>query len=748
MNAMNSPYSGIPPWRIIGPFGRWLVLLLLFAGAGTAGAQPTAPAPEEQPQNITTGQVVAVAFQGNHALSSDELATVTTTKVTGVLSRFAHKLPLLSVGSDYETLSPATLERDTAALNQYYHDHGFIDARSSYHVNAGREDLHNYYESIRRERLTKTAGAKGAPLPQVGDTVIFTIQEGPAYDISRVSIAGLESLPNEFQTELNEHVTMKTGKRWSRTAAASEVQRLTNILIEHGYPNARSDSIVVQHIAGFHSVNVLLYFRPGHRYRYGPVHIVFDTTAEEKSRVASKVILAQLYIDSGHWYKLSEVQRSEAALSKLGDFDLFRIALDTNFINQIPDSLRDSAAVPVEVFLRMKKLGQVPLGVSGGQSSQGFVFGFTAELIYRNLTRVADFFNLQISYQPFPTTLTRFSSSLDYTLPYIGLGRVPLVTGLGYSHQNETVNPVFTFTSYSAHAGSNLILSHDDNKTTLSPDFLIAYVNTSTTAPIIKQTAPPQQVNLIPSISYQDNRANDLVNPTAGNILSASFEVGLPTDLFATSPSSYYLKLVPQIKYYFDLSSHGTAVIATRFQVGATKLLMPSDSQRDPSLDRRFYGGGATSNRSWGEQSLIVSKNPSDTALLGGYNDLEFNLELRYAPFQYKEAFTTWQSFSSALRLVLFYDLGNVWNNIAWTNPAQALTFKMMAQTVGWGLRYNTFFGALRVDWGFKLYDPSGRFDGSQSAITPDMTGGWIFKHKFLSLGNTSNIHFGIGQAF
>ena len=97
---------------------------------------------------------------------------------------------------------------------------------------------------------------------------------------------------------------------------------------------------------------------------------------------------------------------------------------------------------------------------------------------------------------------------------------------------------------------------------------------------------------------------------------------------------------------------------------------------------------------------------------------------------------------------MLFYDIGNVWDNIAWTNPGQALAPKMMAQTIGWGIRYNTFFGALRVDWGFKLYDPSGRFDQNTDAITPDMTGGWLFKHKFLSIGNTSSIHFGIGQAF
>ncbi len=753
VNPINSPYSGILPRRALTPYGWWIVLLVLLGLSGISKAQTSGFATDDQLQNITTGQVVAVEFQGNHALSSDELSSIIDTKVTGLFSRKLHSI-FSSLGSDYQTLSQTSLDRDTAVLNRYYQDHGFIDARSVYAVRANRDDLHNYYEQIRRQRLTQTQGIKDTPLPQVRDTVVFTIREGTPYTISHVAIEGLESLPNEFQPELNDKVTIKTGQRWSSAAATNEAQRLTNFLVENGYPNARYDTIPVQHIAGHHDVDVLLYFRPGNRYRFGGVNISYDTTSVEKTRVARKVILAQLYIDSGHWYKLSEIQRSEAALNKLGTFDLFRISLDTDYINLLPDSLRDSATVPVDIFLRMKQRAVAPISLFAGQSSQGFVFGGSAGFTDKNLTQNADNLSFQASYQPFPTSLRRFSSTLDYVRPFIGLPHIPLVTGLGYSHQIETDSPIYTFISYSAHVGSNFVLSDTDNKTLLIPDFLVAYVNTQTQDSIIRATAPPQQVNLIPSIGYQNDRTNDLVNPTAGYLYSASFEWGIPTKIripFETAlyPSSDYLKFVPQVKYYFDLSKNGTAVLATHLRAGATYLLT-NDSGREPSLDRRFYGGGATSNRGWGEQSLLVSNNGVNSALQGGYNDLEFNIELRYAPFQYPGAFTTWQQFSSPIRIVLFYDLGNVWDNIAWTNFSQAINIKMMAQTIGWGIRYNTFFGALRFDWGFKLYDPSGQFDNPPSApaITPNMTGGWLFKQKLLSIGNTSNIHFGIGQAF
>jgi outer membrane protein assembly factor BamA len=730
----------------------WIVLVVLCAIVPFANAQTLAPESEGQSVNMTTGQVVAIEFQGNHAISSDELATVTTTKVTGGLSRFVYDLPLLkSYGSDYQSLSITALNHDTASLNRYYQDHGFINARCSYVVRADHEDLHNFYERIRKERLMQSSNVKGAPLPQVRDTVIFTVKEGPPFKISRVAVEGLESLPNQFQTDLNEKVTIKSGQRWSRVAAATEIQRLINILIENGYPNARSDTIVVQCDEKLRTANVLFYFHPGHRYRYGKVNIQYDTSSAEKSRVADAVILSQLYIDSGHWYKLSEIQRSEAALNKLGTFDLFRISLDTNFINHIPDSARDSVAVPVEVYLRMKQRWGFSPGIFGGESSQNdLVFGITAGLTNTNFFQNADNVSAQLSWQFLPTSLTRLTANLDYTLPYIGLGHIPLIMGLGTSKQVTTDSPAYTFYAVTAHMGTNIVISTLDNRTTVTPDFLIAYDSTQTKDSSIRANAPPHQVNLIPSVGYQNDRTNDLINPTSGYLHSASVELGIPTTLL-NSPSSAYLKGIFQLKYLFDLSDsgRGTAVIATHIRAGASYLFYP-DSDRAPSLDRRFYGGGATSNRGWPEQSLLISNSSQNSPAQGGYNDLEANIEFRFAPFQYPGEFTSWQQYSSPVRIVLFYDIGNVWDNVVWKETGPALAFKMMAQTIGFGLRYNTFFGALRVDWGFKLYDPSGEFDNPPSApaITPDMTGGWLFKHKFFSIGNTSNFHFGIGQAF
>src|SRR5579872_4756864 len=72
-------------------FGAFVFLVIVST---SARAQVTGP-PEEPSEEIRAGNIVAVQFEGNHALSSDELATVTETKVTSPFSRLLYGIPLI-----------------------------------------------------------------------------------------------------------------------------------------------------------------------------------------------------------------------------------------------------------------------------------------------------------------------------------------------------------------------------------------------------------------------------------------------------------------------------------------------------------------------------------------------------------------------------------------------------------------------------------------------------------------------------
>jgi outer membrane protein insertion porin family len=82
--------------------------------------------------------------------------------------------------------------------------------------------------------------------------------------------------------------------------------------------------------------------------------------------------------------------------------------------------------------------------------------------------------------------------------------------------------------------------------------------------------------------------------------------------------------------------------------------------------------------------------------------------------------------------LVFFYDVGNVWPTV---DQMRVTDFAMAS---GMGVRYATIAGPVRVDFGFRVYDPA------------DVAGHqWITQKQFYkeTLGNFV-LHFGIGHAF
>jgi outer membrane protein assembly factor BamA len=82
--------------------------------------------------------------------------------------------------------------------------------------------------------------------------------------------------------------------------------------------------------------------------------------------------------------------------------------------------------------------------------------------------------------------------------------------------------------------------------------------------------------------------------------------------------------------------------------------------------------------------------------------------------------------------LVFFYDFGNVWTQV------RAMRVNEIAMASGLGLRYATIAGPIRIDLGFKVYDPS---------AVPERQ--WITQKKFFeeTLGGLV-LHFGIGHSF
>jgi outer membrane protein insertion porin family len=115
-------------------------------------------------------------------------------------------------------------------------------------------------------------------------------------------------------------------------------------------------------------------------------------------------------------------------------------------------------------------------------------------------------------------------------------------------------------------------------------------------------------------------------------------------------------------------------------------------------LPERFFAGGATTLRGFGLNEA-GPRDPCTGFPIGGLALLVFNQELR---FPMKLPFV-----GSRLGGTVFYDGGNVYSDLshislAW-KPSSTSNLNYFSHTVGFGLRYPTPVGPVRVDFGYQL---------------------------------------------
>jgi outer membrane protein insertion porin family len=202
----------------------------------------------------------------------------------------------------------------------------------------------------------------------------------------------------------------------------------------------------------------------------------------------------------------------------------------------------------------------------------------------------------------------------------------------------------------------------------------------------------------------RDTRDSAL-NPTRGQFLSV--EHSLAARLFGGNESfnrffgNYQnFRTLPRATPVLKdsvLAFSGRVGLASLFQVRSrSESGVITEEDRLLPISERFFSGGATTLRGFrfeeaGPQGILEPRNAQELPTLvplGGDALVVMNFELRYP-------------LTRQLRLVTFYDVGNVFRRI------KDINFRGMTNTVGVGLRVNTPIGPVGVDYGFLLDPPS-----------------------------------------
>lgn len=164
-------------------------------------------------------------------------------------------------------------------------------------------------------------------------------------------------------------------------------------------------------------------------------------------------------------------------------------------------------------------------------------------------------------------------------------------------------------------------------------------------------------------------------------------------EISGVSPSQYFKS---EFNYIKHLSLTKGDVLAFRAFAG---IAIPFGNSENIPFSRSYYSGGSNDNRAWKAYKLGPGSSDNYNEFNEANFKLAFNLEYRTSLFgKFKGA--------------LFVDVGNIWNVFDDVEDS-AMKFdglqdlNELAIGTGFGVRYDFNFFVIRLDVGFKTYNPS-----------------------------------------
>ena len=164
-------------------------------------------------------------------------------------------------------------------------------------------------------------------------------------------------------------------------------------------------------------------------------------------------------------------------------------------------------------------------------------------------------------------------------------------------------------------------------------------------------------------------------------------------EISGVTPSQYFKS---EFNYIKHLSLTRGDVLALRAFAGVA---IPFGNSDNIPFSRSYYSGGSNDNRAWKAYKLGPGSSDNYNEFNEANFKLAFNLEYRTSLFgKFKGA--------------LFVDVGNIWNVFDDVeDPAMRFDglkdLDELAIGTGFGIRYDFNFFVIRLDVGFKTYDPS-----------------------------------------
>jgi outer membrane protein insertion porin family len=575
-------------------------------------------------------------------------------------------------------------DTDVSALKNLYHANGFLDV-------AVTDEIEQDYR-----------GRKGDLF------VHFHIKEGPQTLVDTLTVEGAKAITR--QTILSK-IASAAGEPYSDFNVVSDRDNILALYYNEGFADAQFKATLVSvpaapsanatvganaevDVNAKPDPNAIAHPRVALTYQIdeGPQVKVSELFIGGYDKTRRGVIAREVKIKQGQPLREGDVIETQRRLYNLGIFTRVTLA-PQNPTGTDPDKAVDVIVEEAKRYtiaygggIEVQRLG------GSGPDSTSFEFAplVTFEISKANLTGRGDTLSFKIR-----ASTLQGRALLSYTEPYI-FGKPNLIFQTTLFADKSRDVTTFTSTRYEG----SVQIEHRLSKAT---ELFYRYTYRKVLIDAATLMIAPEQIPLFSQpdlvsefgVSWVREHRDNPGDATHGSYNSVDFSLAGKQ----IGSSASFARLFLQNSTYYTLTKWLVLARGTRFGVQQT---LGNTLSADIPLPERFFAGGGTSLRGFGFNQA-GPRDPVTGFPVGGQALLIFNQELRF-PLRLPKI-------GSKLGGAIFYDAGNVYSSVQTITLHSAPSIasqesgqlSYLSHTVGFGFRYNTPVGPVRVDLSYQI---------------------------------------------
>ncbi len=640
-------------------------------------------------------------------------------------------------------------ERDIERIERWYRARGYYDAR----VTATEVEP----ESAREVDQAREGCGDGQGNCQA--RVTFTIEEGEPVRVARISIRGLDELPEGMRQALRDELQFHRDDPFDEAILEAIKARMLRVLADASYGQARVTADVKVNPRRQEAFVVFVVDA-------GLPNVINRLCVAGHGELPADLILGVTYLDPGDRFGLEGLEEAQRALYSLGAFSAVEVAPLTRDQEAEDDPLPDDAHCteplaqvpegthPVDVLIRVSPGRRYRIGLGGGfQAGQAVTVGNTG--ITNGQVNAAQW-DLHLSFFAEDRNLferlvrARFEvrPRAIFDMPFLSFVPAdPIPFGVLVNGSIRAPSVFEPRTNLVIDTRLDLGPMPFTNFFRLEPDAVIGldhtwmdgriyagvFLHGNAFLPTDRQ--PPDPNDALP-FTYAvyleaDGRVDlrdDPRNPHSGFYLGADVE-GSVQPLSTWS----FLRWTADARGYIPLGDLFT--IAARFQIAGMHVLDYDESSLDANNRYRLHqlgppalhlrGGGSSGNRGYlpgllgDAEDVYVTEPQSDDEIRRGAPVRQRSVRISGGTAMWQASLELRVRVTVDIGIVGFVDAGDVLRPDAVTETAfVGFRFDRPQLSFGLGLRYRTIIGPLRVDFALRPDDLQDL--GSERTLPPD----------------------------